>query len=112
MKCFSMNLPFSALLAHGRKSIETRNHTMFADTEGDIVLLHCGQRTYPDGGVHREILRRAGMSDAEIDAETRLPSGFARGQPLDLRDFGEVFAHRFAGRADGGLDLRLGALGL
>ena len=28
--------PFS-LLAHGRKSIETRNHTMF-DTEGDIVL--------------------------------------------------------------------------
>ena len=80
MKCFSMNLPFSALLAHGRKSIETRNHTMFADTEGDIVLLHCGQRTYPDGGVHREILRRAGMSDAEIDKETRLPSGFARGQ--------------------------------
>ena len=51
---------------------------MFADTEGDIVLLD-GPGSHPDGGVHGEV-RRAGMSDAEIDAETRLPSGFARGQ--------------------------------
>ena len=46
----------------------TRTHThthvniypVFAGLEGKWVCLHVGQRTYPDGGKHREIMRRDG----------------------------------------------------
>ena len=48
------------------KTLETRNHTMFVPYEGQEVLLHVGRRTYPDGGIHREILARDGRDDSEI----------------------------------------------
>jgi hypothetical protein len=71
---FSMNMPFAGLLARSIKTLETRNHTMFEGTEGRLALLHVGMRTYPDGGKHRDILRRgapgegkAGLNDAQID---------------------------------------------
>ena len=86
---FSMNMPFAGLLARGIKTLETRNHTMFEGTEGRLALLHVGMRTYPDGGKHRDILRRgapgegkAGLDDAQIDRLTQLPEGFSRGQVM------------------------------
>jgi cold shock CspA family protein len=36
LPCFSMNNPFAALLAHGFKTIESRNGTMFRGTEGQV----------------------------------------------------------------------------
>lgn len=77
---FSMNLPFAALLAHGYKTIESRNGTMFQRHGEGIALLHVGHRTYPDGGKHRQIMRANGASDPEIDRLTSLPSPFRRGQ--------------------------------
>jgi len=86
---FSMNMPFAGLLARSIKTLETRNHTMFEGTEGRLALLHVGMRTYPDGGKHRDILRRgapgegkAGLDDAQIDRLTQLPEGFSRGQVM------------------------------
>jgi hypothetical protein len=47
-------------VAHGYKTIESRNGTMFAELAGQTVILHVGQRTYPDGGKHVEIMRDNG----------------------------------------------------
>ena len=37
---------------------KSRNGTMFTELAGETVLLHVGQRTYPDGGKHVEIMVR------------------------------------------------------
>lgn len=86
--CFSMNQPFAGLIAHGTKTIESRNHTMFEGTEGQYAALHVGQRTYPDGGKHLTILRRAGLADEEIGRITQLPDGFARGNVVAIVELG------------------------
>ena len=60
------------------------------------MVLHVGQRTYPDGGKHRELMRRHGdgdgatMSDAEIARLTSLPPQFARGNLVALVTLGET----------------------
>ncbi len=87
---FSMNMPFAGLVAHGVKTLETRNHTMFVPYEGQEVLLHVGRRTYPDGGVHREILARDGRDESEIDRVTSLPAGFSRGQAVAVVRVGKT----------------------
>ena len=87
---FSMNMPFAGLVAHGVKTLETRNHTMFVPYEGQEVLLHVGRRTYPDGGMHREILARDGRDDSEIDRVTSLPAGFSRGQAVAVVRVGKT----------------------
>jgi magnesium-dependent phosphatase 1 len=87
---FSMNMPFAGLVAHGVKTLETRNHTMFVPYEGQEVLLHVGRRTYPDGGIHREILARDGRDESEIDRVTSLPAGFSRGQAVAVVRVGKT----------------------
>lgn len=84
IRCFSMNQPFAGLVAHGHKLLETRNGTMFVGTEGERMLLHVGRRTYPDGGKHLDIMRRAGVSEEEILRLTSLPDGFSRGQAVAI----------------------------
>ena len=54
------------------------------------MLLHVGQRTYPDGGAHRVLMRENGLSDQEIDDLTALPPKFKRGQAVALLDIGET----------------------
>ena len=54
LPCFSMNMPFAGLLAHGIKTIESRNHTMFEGTEvrpPDCIRAyeHTSVRTYVHG---------------------------------------------------------------
>ena len=91
MKVFSMNQPFASLLAHGVKRLETRNGTMFANAKpGDKMLLHVGQRQYPDGGEHRVILQEAGYSPVEIDRLTSLPKGFQKGQIVAMLELGST----------------------
>ena len=34
---------------------------MFSELAGQTVILHVGQRTYPDGGKHVEIMRDNGQ---------------------------------------------------
>ncbi len=92
MKVFSMNQPFASLLAYGIKQLETRNGTMFsANTNpGDRLLLHVGQRLYPDGGAHLKILREAGYTPALIEKYTNLPQGFQKGQVVAEVEVGET----------------------
>ena len=88
LQCFSMNMPFAALVAHGQKTLETRNHTMFEGTDGAIALLHVGQRTYPDGGKHKAILARAGVGPDELERLTSLPAPHTRGAVVALLELG------------------------
>lgn len=91
MKVFSMNQPFAALLAHGIKTIETRNGTMFKQIkEDEEMILHVGRRTYPDNGVHLDILKERGLSADEIQRVTNLPAGFERGECVAILTIGQT----------------------
>lgn len=90
LRCFSMNPPFAPLLARGIKTVETRNGSMFAGSEGEVVLLHCGRRPYPDGGEHRQVLAEAGMSAAQVAEATSLPPAFAPGQLIAIVRLGRT----------------------
>ena len=85
-----MNQPFAGLVAHGFKTLETRNTSVFAPLAGRWVCLHVGQRTYPDGGKHREIMRRDGgaASEAKVEELTRLRPGFAKGHVVAILEIG------------------------
>ena len=91
-KCCSMNQPFAALLANGFKTLETRNGTMFERyAPGTRVLLHVGQRVYPDGDRHLEILDRAGKNEAQISQLKQLPQGFGKGNIVAVLELGKTF---------------------
>uniref|UniRef100_A0A0G4GFC1 CSD domain-containing protein n=1 Tax=Chromera velia CCMP2878 TaxID=1169474 RepID=A0A0G4GFC1_9ALVE len=75
LPCFSMNQPFASLLAHGCKTVETRNWPMFESVRpGTHMLLHVGHKTFPDGGKHRKILQSRGYSDKEVQRLTEFPA--------------------------------------
>ncbi|KAJ1454261.1 acid phosphatase-domain-containing protein [Pelagophyceae sp. CCMP2097] len=89
VSCFSMGMPFAALLGHGAKTLETRNNDMFSGRNGETVALHVGQRDFADGGAHAAILkRRAGIGDVEVKRLTALPKGFKRGDVVALVKLG------------------------
>ena len=101
-RCFSMNNPFAALLANGYKTLETRNGTMFTEySEGTQMLLHVGQRTYPDGGKHLDIMKAAqpGISDDEIQKLKTLPKGFSKGNIVAILEIGKTYETTVAERS-------------
>ncbi|KAJ1397442.1 hypothetical protein B484DRAFT_339857 [Ochromonadaceae sp. CCMP2298] len=85
-----MNMPFAGLLAHGIKTLESRNGSMFRDTEGVEVLLHVGKRTYPGEHCHLKILREAGLEPSTIATVISLPDGFTRGQVVAVLVLGKT----------------------
>lgn len=92
MRVFSMNLPFAALLSNGYKTLETRNGTMFTPyPEGTKMLLHVGQRTYPDGNRHIEVMKSGGLDDKEIQALKSLPRGFTKGMAVAIVELGKTY---------------------
>jgi magnesium-dependent phosphatase 1 len=92
MRCFSMNMPFVALLANGYKTLETRNGTMFTQyAEGTQMLLHVGRRTYPDGDRHIDVMKSGGLSDEEIEELKKLPQGFGRGNAVAIVELGRTY---------------------
>jgi len=93
-RCFSMNNPFAALLANGYKTLETRNGTMFSEySEGTQMLLQVGQRTYPDGGKHLDIMKagQPGISDDEIQKLKTMPRGFSKGNIVAIVEIGKTY---------------------
>lgn len=112
MRAFSMNLPFSALLANGYKDLETRNGTMFVPYEaGTKFLLHVGQRTYPDGNRHLEIMKSGGLDDAAIEELKSLPSGFGKGMAVAIVEIGDTYETTVEERSDPEMQRRIGAYG-
>jgi magnesium-dependent phosphatase 1 len=101
MYCFSMNMPFAGLLANKYKTLETRNGTMFTTyPEGTQMLLHVGQRTYPDGNRHLEIMKSAGLSDDEIQKLKSLPPGFGKGMAVAILEIGKTYETTLEERSD------------
>lgn len=87
-----MNMPFAALLANGHKTLETRNGTMFTSyPEGTYMLLHVGQRTFPDGNRHLQVMKSGGLDDGAIEKLKELPAGFGRGMAVAICELGRTY---------------------
>jgi cold shock CspA family protein len=103
MRCFSMNMPFAALLANGYKTLETRNGSMFAKyAEGTQLLLHVGRRNYPDGDKHLEVMKSGGLDDAEIEELKCLPrkGGYGKGSAVAIVELGRTYETTLEERCD------------
>ena len=112
MRVFSMNLPFAALLANGYKTLETRNGTMFTPyPEGTKMLLHVGQRIYPDGNRHLDVMKSGGLDDAEIETLKSLPKGFGKGMAVAIVELGKTFETTLEERCDPDFQRSVGAFG-
>jgi magnesium-dependent phosphatase 1 len=114
MRCFSMNMPFAALLANGYKTLESRNGTMFAQyAEGTQLLLHVGRRVYPDGNKHLEVMKSGGLDDAEIEELKSLPSkgGYGKGSAVAIVELGRTYETTLEERSDPDFQRRVAAYG-
>jgi len=112
MRVFSMNLPFAALLSNGYKTLETRNGTMFVPyEEGTKMLLHVGQRIYPDGNRHLEVMKSGGLDDQQIHDLKSLPSGFGKGMAVAIVELGKTFETTLEERCDPDFQRSVGAFG-
>jgi magnesium-dependent phosphatase 1 len=112
MRVFSMNLPFAALLANGYKDLESRNGTMFVPyPEGTQMLLHVGQRIYPDGNKHLEIMKSGGLNDQEIQELKSLPKGFSKGAAVAILELGKTYETTVEERSDPETQRRIAAFG-
>jgi magnesium-dependent phosphatase 1 len=101
MRVFSMNLPFAALLSNGYKTIETRNGTMFTPyPEGTKMLLHVGQRIFPDGNRHIDVMKSGGLEKDEIQALKSLPTGFSKGMAIAIVELGKTYETSLEQRCD------------
>jgi magnesium-dependent phosphatase 1 len=112
MRAFSMNLPFAALLANGYKTLETRNGTMFVPyPEGTQMLLHVGQRVYPDSDKHISVMKSGGLSDEEIDKLKSLPKGFGKGMVVAICEIGKTYETSTAERSIPDFERKVAAFG-
>ena len=112
MRVFSMNLPFAALLANGYKTLETRNGTMFTPyPEGTKMLLHVGQRIYPDEDKHIEVMKSGGLTIDEISKLKSLPEGYGKGMAVAICEIGKTFETTLEQRSDPNFQRRVGAFG-
>lgn len=112
MRVFSMNLPFAALLSNGYKTLETRNGTMFTPyPEGTKMLLHVGQRIYPDGDRHIEVMKSGGLDDDEIKALKSLPRGFTKGMAVAIVELGKTYETTLEQRCESDFQRAVGAYG-
>ena len=113
LRCFSMNMPFAALLANRYKTLESRNGTMFVPyPEGTILLLQVGQRTYPDGDRHLDIMkRRTGWSDEQIEQDKSLPDGYQRGMVIAICQIGKTIEMSLEQRSVPEIEQQIVALG-
>ncbi|GMI05448.1 hypothetical protein TrLO_g3081 [Triparma laevis f. longispina] len=108
MPCFSMNMPFAALVANGVKCVESRNNTMFEQYEGKTVLLHVGKRNYPDGGEHVWILKER-LLDVE---EARTLKVGRKGKIVAICEIGKtVLVEDEKGRSTEGMERAVVARG-
>jgi magnesium-dependent phosphatase 1 len=112
MRVFSMNLPFAALLANGYKTLETRNGTMFTPyPDGTKMLLHVGQRIYPDGNRHIDVMKSGGIEEGEIQKLKSLPEGFEKGMAVAICELGRTFETTLEERCDPDFQRGVGAFG-
>jgi magnesium-dependent phosphatase 1 len=112
MRAFSMNLPFAALLANGYKTLETRNGTMFVPyPKGTQMLLHVGQRIYPDSDKHIMVMKSGGLSDEEIEKLKSLPKGFGKGMVIAICELGNTYETTTAERSIPDFERKVAAFG-
>jgi magnesium-dependent phosphatase 1 len=112
MRTFSMNLPFAALLANEYKTLESRNGTMFVPyPPGTQMLLQVGQRIYPDGNKHIEVMTSGGLDMAEIERLKSLPTQFGKGMAVAILEIGRTYETTVEERCDPDFQRKVAAYG-
>ena len=80
--------------------------------EGTILLLQVGQRTYPDGDRHLDIMkRRTGWSDEQIEQDKSLPDGYQRGMVIAICQIGKTIEMSLEQRSVPEIEQQIVALG-
>ena len=79
--------------------------------EGTKMLLHVGQRIYPDGNRHLDVMKSGGLSDAEIEKLKSLPKGFGKGMAVAIVELGKTFETTLEERCDPDFQRSVGAFG-
>ena len=59
--------------------------------EGTKMLLHVGQRIYPDGDRHIDVMKSGGLNDKEIKDLKSLPPGFTKGMAVAIVELGKTY---------------------
>jgi len=100
------------IAAKTAKTLETRNGTMFTPyPEGTKMLLHVGQRTYPDGNRHLDVMRSGGLSDDEITTLKSLPQGYGKGMAVAIVEIGKTYETTLEERCEPDFQRMVGAFG-
>jgi cold shock CspA family protein len=110
MPCFSMSQPFAALLLNGYKTVESRNIPMFIEWEpGTQILLHCGQRDWPDVESYKSLLptTQPPSSQVPIDQAAQLRNGFSKGSVIGVVTIGKTWCSTDAEKVGSGLQKRV-----
>lgn len=64
------------------------------------MLLHVGQRIYPDGDRHLDVMKSGGLDDNKIKALKSLPKGFTKGMAVAIVELGKTFETTLEQRCD------------
>jgi hypothetical protein len=78
---------------------------------GTKMLLHAGQRIYPDGDRHIDVMKSGGLDDDEIKALKSLPPGFGKGMAVAIVELGETFETTLEERCDPDFQRKVAAFG-
>jgi hypothetical protein len=79
--------------------------------EGTKMLLHVGQRIYPDGNRHLDVMKSGGLDDDEIKKLKSLPPGFGKGMAVAIVELGKTFETTLEERSDPDFQRSVGAFG-
>lgn len=75
------------------------------------MLLHVGQRTYPDGNRHIDVMKSGGLSDSDILSLKSLPRGFTKGMAVAIVELGKTFETTLEQRCDPDFQRAVAAFG-
>ena len=79
--------------------------------EGTKMLLHVGQRIYPDGNRHLDVMKSGGLGDDEISKLKSLPKNFGKGMAVAIVEIGKTYETTLAERCDPDFQRKVGAFG-
>ena len=75
------------------------------------MLLCVGQRIYPDGNRHIDVMKSGGLDDDEIEQLKSLPKGFGKGMAVAIVELGKTYETSLEERSDPEFQRKVGAFG-
>ena len=80
--------------------------------EGTRMLLHVGQRTYPDRNRHIDVMKSGGLDEGVIQTLKSLPPGFSKGMAVAIVELGKTYDTTLEQRCDPDFQRAVAAFGI